>query len=390
MINIGFTMISGRNWTGGYNYLLNLVTLLACYRKEEICPVVFFGTDIGEEEIAPFARLDGVKIVRHSLFNRSRSFRSLLLSVATGADRGIRAEFNRHDINVVFEVAQFFGFRLGLPAIAWFPDFQHRYLAHLFSRFGYWKRDIGFRLQIAAHRSVMLSSEDSRRSCEQFYPSSRGRTHVVRFAVPPKGKIEYHVARATADKYGLPERYVFLPNQFWKHKNHLLVLEALKILRQRNHEITIAASGNQSDPRDPTYFPRVKAAIEEAGLDQSFRLLGLIPYKDLAPLGVASMALLNPSLFEGWSTTVEEALSWGVPLLLSDLDVNREQAGAAAVYFDRYDARSLADALASVRPRTAAKIEVSGDLAQAMSNERVLRFVSDFTLLVRHACNQAQ
>jgi glycosyltransferase involved in cell wall biosynthesis len=390
MIKIGFTMIGGRNWTGGYNYLLNLVTLLTRYRKDEICPVVFFGTDVEEDEVAPFASLDGVRVIRHPLFNRSRSLRSLILSLATGTDRSIRAVFNKHQIDVVFEVAQFFGFRLGLPAIAWFPDFQHRYLPHLFSRFGYWKRDIGFRLQIMAHRSIMLSSEDSKRSCEHFYPAARGRTHVVRFAVPPKGKIDYSVARAIADKYRLPEHYVFLPNQFWKHKNHLLVLEALKILRERGHEITIAASGNQSDPRDPTYFPSLKAAIEEAGLAQNFRLLGLIPYQDLAPLGIASVGLLNPSLFEGWSTTVEEALSWGVPLILSDLNVNREQAGEAAAYFNRYDAHSLADALVAVRPHTAATIATSGDLAQTMSNERVLRFVSDFTSLVRHTCNQVQ
>lgn len=390
MINIGFTMIGGRNWTGGYNYLLNLVTLLSRYRKDEFFPVIFFGTDVGEAEIAPFAKLDGVRVVRNSLFNRSRSLQSLLLSVATGSDRSIRAVFDEQQINVVFEVAQFFGFRLGLPAIAWFPDFQHRYLPHLFSRFAYWKRDIGFRLQIMAHRSIMLSSEDSKRSCEHFYPAARGHTHVVRFAVPPKGKIDYGAARAIADSYQLPENYIFLPNQFWKHKNHLLVLEALKILRERGHEITIAASGNQSDPRDPTYFPSVKAAIEDAALDRNFRLLGLIPYQDLAPLGIASMALLNPSLFEGWSTTVEEALSWGVPLILSDLDVNREQAGEVATYFDRYDAHSLADALASIRPRTAAAIAASENLAQTMSNERVLRFVSDFTSLVRHACNQVQ
>ncbi|MBB3659756.1 glycosyltransferase involved in cell wall biosynthesis [Rhizobium sp. BK650] len=390
MINIGFIMISGRNWTGGYNYLLNLVTLLARYRKDEIHPVVFFGTDVSEDEVAPFRKLNGVTVVCHSLFDKSRSLRSLLLSVATGADRGIRAEFNKHEINVVFEVAQFFGFRLGLPAIAWFPDFQHRYLPHLFSKFGYWKRDIGFWLQIGADRSIMLSSEDSRRSCEHFYPAARGRTHVVRFAVPPKGTIDYSAARAVADKYQLPGRYVFLPNQFWKHKNHLLVLDALKILRARGLEITIAASGNQSDPRDPAYFPSLKAGIEDAGLARNFRLLGLIPYQDLAPLGLASMALLNPSLFEGWSTTVEEALSWGVPLILSDLDVNREQAGEAASYFDRYDAHSLADALASARLRDPAAIETEGELAQAMANERVLRFVSDFTSLVRHASNQVQ
>ncbi len=98
MIKIGFTMIGGRNWTGGYNYLLNLVTLLTRYRKDEICPVVFFGTDVEEDEVAPFASLDGVRVIRHPLFNRSRSLRSLILSLATGTDRSIRAVFNKHQI----------------------------------------------------------------------------------------------------------------------------------------------------------------------------------------------------------------------------------------------------------------------------------------------------
>ena len=44
----------------------------------------------------------------------------------------------------------------------------------------------------------------------------------------------------------------------------------------------------------------------------------------------ASVALLNPSHFEGWSTTVEEARALGVPMLLSDLDVHLEQAQGIA------------------------------------------------------------
>nr|AAD47915.1 putative alpha-glycosyltransferase [Rhizobium etli] len=231
----------------------------------------------------------------------------------------------------------------------------------------------------------MLSSEDSRIACEHFYPSSRGRTHVARFAVQPKGVIAPSAARALADKYELPERYIFLPNQFWQHKNHLLVVEALKILHRRGQEVTIVASGSQCDPRDPSYFPRVRAAIDSSGLSSNFILLGLIPYRDLAPLAVASMALLNPSLFEGWSTTVEEALSWGVPLICLILDVNREQAGEAAVYFDRYDAHGWPTH--SLRQPRLRRISCSnGQRRHRPSLTNVVnRFIADFHSLVHRA-----
>ncbi|NKL03201.1 glycosyltransferase [Rhizobium leguminosarum bv. viciae] len=388
MIRIAFTMIGGKSWTGGYNYLLNLVTLLSNDQSRAVAPVMFFGTDVNEDDVTPFVALNSVQVVRSPLFNRSRCLKSLVTSIVTSADWGVRNLFRVHQIDVTFEVAQFFGFNLGVPAIAWIPDFQHRFLPHLFSRVGYWKRDIGFRIQILGKREIMLSSEDSRIACEHFYPSSRGRTHVARFAVQPKGVIAPSAARALADKYELPERYIFLPNQFWQHKNHLLVVEALKILHRRGQEVTIVASGSQCDPRDPSYFPRVRAAIDSSGLSSNFILLGLIPYRDLAPLAVASMALLNPSLFEGWSTTVEEALSWGVPLILSDLDVNREQAGEAAVYFDRYDAHALADALASATPSSPDIVFERAAKAQAVANERVNRFIADFHSLVQRAANR--
>ena len=57
-------------------------------------------------------------------------------------------------------------------------------------------------------------------------------------------------------------------------------------------------------------------------------------------------ALINPSLSEGWSTTVEEGKSLGVPMLLSDLRVHREQAGDRAYYFDPEAAGQLASLMA--------------------------------------------
>jgi glycosyltransferase involved in cell wall biosynthesis len=81
----------------------------------------------------------------------------------------------------------------------------------------------------------------------------------------------------------------------------------------------------------------------EAGVESEFMCLGIVPYKDVANLARGAVSLINPSLFEGWSTSVEEAKSLGRSILLSDIDVHREQAPERGAYFPPNDAEALAD-----------------------------------------------
>jgi glycosyltransferase involved in cell wall biosynthesis len=114
----------------------------------------------------------------------------------------------------------------------------------------------------------------------------------------------------------------------------------------------------------------------------------MIPYADIAPLMRASVALLNPSTFEGWSTTVEEAKASGVPMLLSDLDVHREQAGEGAEYFDRFSAESLANALAKFHPLDAEGRFARGVAARQDAQARVTRFAREFVSVAQKAASK--
>lgn len=384
-MRLAFPLIGGSNWTGGYNYLLNLVRALSIHCPGVLTPVVFFGEDARADEIQPFATLRGVELVRAAELNQARRNRSLVQALVRGVDEPLRRLFLRQRIDVVFEAAQFFGRRLGIPAIAWLPDFQHRQLPQLFSRFARTKRDLGFRAQIAAGRTVMLSSRDACRDCERFYPATRGRTHAVHFAVPPP-PVSADAAREVAQGYGLPQDFFYLPNQFWIHKNHTLVADALALLREQGRRVVVAASGNTLDPRDPQHYPGLCRKIESLGLQEDFRLLGLIPYAHLGALMQASAAVLNPSLFEGWSTTVEEARALGVPLILSDLDVHREQAGAEAIYFDRHSGAALAEALGGFRALSAGEREERQLQAGRDAQARVKTFAEEFLAVARHCC----
>ena len=382
MTRIAFTLIGGKTWTGGYNYLLNLLRVITLRRPRVLHPVLFFGTDVDPQDAAPFRSIDGVEIVISPLMNGARRNASLLSSLVLGADPATRRMFHEHGIEVMFENAQFHGARLGIPAIAWIPDFQHRELPHLFSRAAWWKRELGFRAQIAAGRIIMLSSHDARDACERHYPATVGRTHVVRFAVPSERRPDAAEVRQVRETHGLSERYFYLPNQFWQHKNHLLVIDALALLKQEHPDIVVAASGKQLDPYKPGHFQRILSRLAEADLNKQFRLLGLIPYEHIAPLMVGSVAVLNPSLFEGWSTTVEEARALRVPMVLSDLPVHKEQAEGIARFFDRTSAPSLANAMRQSwqdqSPSAAGLAALPTSIA-----DPVKRFADDFVDLVQ-------
>lgn len=382
-MRVAFPLISASNWTGGYNYLFNLVRALSLHCPDAVTPLLMCGDDVRDDETAPFAQLPGVELVRAPELNRARRTRSLALALLRGVDEPLRRLLIRHRVDVVFENAQFFGRRLGIPAIAWLPDFQHRQMPQLFSRFARMKRDMGFRAQIAAGRTVMLSSHDACSDCERFYPATKGRTNAVHFAVPPPPP-DNAAAREVAQGYGLPQDFFYLPNQFWIHKNHMLVADALALLREQGRRVVVAASGNTRDPRDPQYYPRLCEKIRSLGLQEDFRLLGLIPYPHLGALMQASAALLNPSLFEGWSTTVEEARSLGVPLILSDLPVHREQAGDGASYFDRHSSAALAESLAGFRSLPLAEREQRRRLASEDAERRVKAFAGEFLTVARH------
>jgi glycosyltransferase involved in cell wall biosynthesis len=381
-MRVAFSLIGGRNWTGGYNYLLNLLSVLAEEAPGSLRPVLLAGSDVSQPELAPFRDLGTCEVVQSPVFDEAARPRLLARALLVGRVGEVQTLLRQHRVDVVFESAVFLGWRLNRPAVAWVPDLQHRFLPHLFSRPARWRRELGFQAQIRSGRSIMVSSEDTRQACLGLYRLPPGRVQAVRFAVRAPVPLDDAAARAVADRHGLPERYFFMPNQFWVHKNHRLVVEALALLKAQGTPVTVVASGKQLDGRDPDHAPALLQHARDLGLSQEFRALGMLPYADLQPLMQASVALLNPSLFEGWSTTVEEARAAGVPMVLSDLAVHREQAGGEATFFDRTSARALADALRAFVPLPPAERLARRETARAQARARVRRFATDFCNLV--------
>ena len=165
------------------------------------------------------------------------------------------------------EAAEYQGWRFPVACLVWVPDFQDRHLPQLFSARSLYGKSLGLRLQLATKRTVLVSSEDARGDCERFYPQSRGKTAVARFAVRPALQPGESDPRVSAI-HGLPARYFYLPNQYWVHKNHIRVVDALRILRDRG-TITTRDGG---PPVLVTVHPSsILRAPDDAGRKEAFR-----------------------------------------------------------------------------------------------------------------------
>jgi len=227
---------------------------------------------------------------------------------------------------------------------------------------------------------VILSSETAKDDFIKYYPQYKEKACVLRFA-PVLDFDSPKQVNLIGAKYGIAGKYFFLPNQYWKHKNHKVVLQALRILKEEGKFVRAVSTGNTSDYRAPGHFAAIEAFVKEHELGDRYLILGMIPYADVQALAEASLGYINPSFFEGWSTTVEEAKYRGKPILLSDLKVHREQAPAKGVFFDPNNAEDLAKKMWDLWQQPPTNEDV--DVLKRVNEEALQKFARDYCAIVQ-------
>lgn len=228
----------------------------------------------------------------------------------------------------------------------WIPDFQHKYLMELFTEQEIKARDKSYTRLAQQAYCIVFSSMSSEADFRKFYPENAANTRVLPFKTIPQQQW-YDVSPVDIQKkYCLPDKFLIISNQFWMHKNHLTVFKALKHLKDIGICPNVVCTGRIFDYRQPDYSDSILQTIHTLGLSQQVYLLGLIPKIDQIQLLRRSIALIQPSLFEGWSSVVEDARCMGKPLILSDLPVHLEQNPPQTRFFERSSPESLAPIMA--------------------------------------------
>lgn len=233
----------------------------------------------------------------------------------------------------------------GVGLVGWIFDFQHIHLAHNFSAAEIAQRNQTFRQMAKQCDLVMLSSQDARQDFARFVPefAHKARVHPFPSALVFQ-KLPQEDPRPRVSAYHVPAKFILVANQFWTHKNHGVVIDAISLCRQRGLDIPVVFTGLPNDGRTPSnsYVSSVLQRIARQNVSGLVLPLGLAPLDDLIALMRCATLIIQPSQFEGWSTIVEDAKALGRPVMCSNLPLHREQHPGALGFFDCDDPERLA------------------------------------------------
>ncbi len=125
-------------------------------------------------------------------------------------------------------------------------------------------------------------------------------------------------------------------------KNVQRLVSAFAALRDRRYELWLVG------PVDPRYTPALMAQAHELGVGSQVKCLNYVPYRDLPRLLNGAIALVFPSLWEGFGFPVLEAMACGTPVITSNLSALPEVAGDAAILVDPYQVEGITAAMDSL------------------------------------------
>jgi glycosyltransferase involved in cell wall biosynthesis len=373
----------GSEWIAGRIYIANLIGAL------DLLPE---GERIAVAHVTPHAsgRADlsesGVVLDTHWFaFRAADSLVDKVYAAKKGLQhrkwpRSLEAAVRRSKATVAFPVLDSLGRGFPTPWIGWIPDFQHKRLPHYFPEEEIRRRDKCFQGLVNDAWHVVVSSEDARRDLSRWFPAEPARLSVFPFVSVMNDQWYEEEPAKVAAQFNLPEKFLIFPCQYWVHKNHDTVFEALRILRDRGvSDICLVSTGRTNDYRRPDHFTKLQEFLRLHGLEAQVRILGLLPRNEEVQLLRRAVAVVQPSQFEGWSALIEDARALGKRMYVSDIPVHCEQQPPNAVFFRLGDAEQLAELIAKdwADLKAGPDSQSEGE-ARALQHGRTLTFARSF------------
>ncbi len=232
-------------------------------------------------------------------------------------------------------------FLTDVPSVYEPHDLQHLHLPEVFSERERRRREVVYRTHCERAELVIAMTSWGKRDLVDQYGLAPDKVEVV-----PPGSVLSEYRAPSPDQlsdlrvnFSLPEAFVLYPAQTWPHKNHLGLLDALALIRDR-HGITIplVCPGQKNH-----FYPRIAKRAQQLDLERTTWFPGFISTAELRGLFGLARALVFPSFFEGWGMPVTEAFASRVPVACSSAAGLPDIVGDAGLIFDPGQPEEIAD-----------------------------------------------
>lgn len=159
-------------------------------------------------------------------------------------------------------------------------------------------------------------------------------------------------------RYQLPDKFWLYVANYYPHKNHIRLINAYSNLKKHEENPWPLVLRGDSGQDTGTTKALIKDEIKKLNLDKNVIWLPRLAYHELPLLYSGASALIFPSLFEGCGIPVIEAMACGCPVAVSDIDVVKEFAQEAALFFDGKSVDDMCNVMIKLQNNSGVRMKI--------------------------------
>lgn len=336
--------LGDKRWLGGLYYVRNILFMLINSKLDNI-ELYLLTTTENYDIFKKFEKDVKIIKVEPTKVNKIKKIFYFFV-LKRSVNKQVNSIVDKYQIDFIYPINSFPFLGIEEKCVHWIPDFQHKCLPQYFPLVDRVLRNFLFKSIIKSKQKLVLSSKKAKTDLYDFYNTSRNDVAILHFVSDIEDYIEQIQELNFSDvkkKYELSNKYCYIPNQFWSYKNHIVAFEGIKKYNEKNPEskLNIVCTGSTTDRRNPGYFNALMDQLKSMDMIDDVKILGMIPRIDQLQILKNACILLQPSLFEGWGTGVEEAKRLGLKIIMSDIPVHIEQMENEHLVFRRNSSDDL-------------------------------------------------
>jgi len=347
MKRIGLFLTASPRGGGMYQYSASILSALLILPRSDYTLVVAF-TDPAWERHLP----TNVKRVPVHL---SRTFRAIaglwvLLGLShrfwlrhvTSISSAVREIVKQNCDLWIFPRQDLWSSRFPVPTFAAIHDLMHRYEPQFSESAGFGRRryrDTYMRDLTRHSVGILAESNVGAQHIRESYGADPGKLFVLPY-IPPPYLLEGNMTKDFDAKYRLPDKFLFYPAQFWPHKNHARLVQALARALASGADIHLVLTGDERNE-----YRSIRMLVHKLQLGQHVHFAGCVPEQDIAEFYRRARALIYPTLYGPTNIPPIEAFVLGCPVAVSGIYAMPELLGDAALLFDPRSEEQLTDSM---------------------------------------------
>lgn len=338
MVNIAVRMTGRPSNGGSYQYWLNVLESLSMLDKTKY-NVTCYAQDLHWEKIVKdlevgFSQEKNKKNIFQIILERafdSRMPKSFLHRFGSLWNPFVRQLKRANTSLYIAQSAEVADKYLKIPSIIPIFDLMHRYRSDIVELTEqYEMREKMYSYECQAASMILVDSEVGKEQVVECYQNLvehlEQKIRILPFAAPDYIYIKESMPIADQKLF---EKYIFYPAQFWTHKNHVRLLQAIKRLKDEGTVVNLVLVGSEQNNQIT-----IQKWIQELGLKEQVQILGYVENSQMVYLYQHARALVMPTLFGPTNIPQLEAFELGCPVATSGIYGIPEQVGDAALLFD--------------------------------------------------------